>query len=216
MWNVESWGIDKKFLVPDIQLSTFNILPMDLVLFGIQGSGKGTQAKHLAQDFGFEVFEMGGQLRSMAASGTELGKTIASHIDHGHLVPHEIVMQVLKEVLTGAPATPILFDGVPRDMDQMRDFDEIMAQTGRDFRCIHLVVPEEVVLERIRRRAEKQGRADDADPEFIQRRLGWFKEKNLPVIDRYRERGKVKDIDGQGPIDEVYQRMKRAVEGMMT
>jgi len=185
---------------------------MDLVLFGIQGSGKGTQAKQLAQDFGFEIFEMGGALRAMAASGTELGNTIALHINQGHLVPHGIIMQVLREVLTGKDvSTQILFDGVPRDADQKRDFDSIMSELGRDFRCIHLTVPEEEVLARISKRAEEQNRADDAKPEFIARRIGWFKEKTLPVISEYAALGKVKDVDGHGAVPEVYERIKAAV-----
>lgn len=189
---------------------------MDLVLFGIQGSGKGTQAKLLADRFGFEIFEMGGQLRSMAASGSELGKVIASHIDQGHLVPHQIIMQVLREVLTSKDKTkPILFDGVPRDEHQMQDFDAIMADLGRSFRCVHLVVPEEVVLERLRKRAEEQGRADDAKPEFIARRIGWFKEKNIPVIDQYAAQGLVAEVDGLGTVDEVQNRMAAAVQPIM-
>lgn len=185
---------------------------MDLVLFGIQGSGKGTQAKMLADEFGYEIFEMGGQLRSMAASGSELGKTIASYIDNGNLVPHNIIMDVLREVIGSKdPSTRILFDGVPRDFDQMRDFDAIMHDSNRDFRCIHLVVPEEVVLERLRKRAEEQGRADDAKPEFIQRRIGWFKEKSIPVISAYADKGLVTEVDGLGTVEEVYARMQAAV-----
>src|SRR3989338_3026273 len=106
---------------------------MDLVLFGIQGSGKGTQAKLLASEFGYEIFEMGGELRSLVASGSELGKTVASYIDQGNLVPHEIIMQVLREGIAKRDGgRTILFDGVPRDLDQMRDFDASMHELKRD------------------------------------------------------------------------------------
>src|SRR6185295_16910480 len=111
---------------------------MDLVLFGIQGSGKGTQAKKLAADFGYDIFEAGGELRKIAASGSELGKTVKSYIDQGHLVPHEIIMQVVDEAIRARPKTQkILFDGIPRDEAQMKDFDAIMKKAGRDVRCIH-------------------------------------------------------------------------------
>ena len=72
---------------------------MDLVFFGIQGSGKGTQAKKLAAEFGYDIFEAGGELRKIAASGSELGHLVKSTIDQGHLVPHEIIMQVVKEAI---------------------------------------------------------------------------------------------------------------------
>lgn len=188
---------------------------MDLVLFGIQGSGKGTQAKLLAEEMGLWIFEMGGMLRQIKASGSELGKTIASYIDQGNLVPHTIIMQVLREGIDGRTAAePILFDGVPRDMDQMRDFDATMQELGRDFRCIHLTVPEDVVLGRIQKRAAEQGRADDANEEFIKRRLGWFKEKNMLVIDEYKKQGRVAEVDGLGTVEEVYARMKAAADGL--
>ena len=72
---------------------------MDLVLFGIQGSGKGTQAKRLATEKGYEIFEAGGALRKISASGTSLGEKVKSFIDVGKLVPHEIIMDVLKEAI---------------------------------------------------------------------------------------------------------------------
>jgi adenylate kinase family enzyme len=121
---------------------------MDLVLFGIQGSGKGTQAKRLAAEFGFDIFEAGGELRKIAASGSELGNTVKSYIDQGHLVPHEIIMQVVKEAIAARPkATKILFDGIPRDTDQMRDFDAIMKDAGRDFRCTEILLDKEQALQ---------------------------------------------------------------------
>src|SRR6185295_10510811 len=99
---------------------------MDLVFFGIQGSGKGTQAKKLAAEFGYDIFEAGGELRKIAASGSELGKTVKNYIDEGHLVPHEIIMEVVKEAIGKRPKDQkILFDGIPRDDNQMRDFDAI-------------------------------------------------------------------------------------------
>ena len=106
---------------------------MDLVLFGIQGSGKGTQAKRLATEKGYEIFEAGGALRKISASGTSLGEKVKSFIDVGKLVPHEIIMDVLKEAIASQPKDQkILFDGVPRDLDQMRDFILIMEKLGRD------------------------------------------------------------------------------------
>ena len=136
---------------------------MDIVLFGIQGSGKGTQAKKLAAEFDYSVFETGAELRAIAASGSELGDTVKSYIDRGALAPHEIVLSVVKTaILRRPPEQVILFDGIPRDWQQMEDFDAIMREVGREFRGVQLTVDEARAVERILGRAKEQGRADDA------------------------------------------------------
>lgn len=186
--------------------------PMDLVLFGIQGSGKGTQAKRLAAEMQYDIFETGAELRRIAESGTELGNTVASHIDHGHLAPLEIVAQVVRTAVGGRPADrAILFDGFPRDLDQMRVFDELMTELGRSFRCIHLTVDEDEALKRIQQRALEQGRVDDAHAEFIRRRMAIFHEKTEPVIHAYEQRGLVTEVNGDGSMDDVFERIQKAL-----
>ncbi len=178
---------------------------MDLVLFGIQGSGKGTQAKRLAAEHGYHIFEAGGALRKIAATDTDLGHKVSSYIDHGHLVPFEIIMEVVRTSVSAQPLDePLLFDGIPRDIDQKNAFDSMMQELGRDFRCVQLVVDEEEALTRVQQRAAEQGRADDANPEFIRRRMGLFHEKTEPVINEYRAAGKMIDVSGEGSMDEVY------------
>lgn len=181
---------------------------MDLVLFGIQGSGKGTQAKKLAQDFGYRIFEAGGALRAMAASGTELGHTVKSYIDDGKLVPHTIIMDVIAAfVKDQPPGQQILFDGIPRDEHQMRDFDALMHEVGRSFQCIHITLDPEEGVQRILGRAKIEGRKDDASEETIRKRMRTFVEKTTPVIHAYRSQGKLLEVDGEGTVDEIYNRM---------
>ncbi len=185
---------------------------MDLVLFGIQGSGKGTQAKRLAQEFKYDIFEAGGELRKIAASDSDLGKTVSSYIDKGHLVPHEIIMQVVKEAISARPKNQkILFDGIPRDENQMEGFDQIMKDVGRDFRCIHILLSPEEGMKRILGRAEAEGRADDANAEIVERRMKTFTEKTMPVIEKYKRDKKMIEINGMKNVDEVYEDMKRVV-----
>lgn len=185
---------------------------MDLVLFGIQGSGKGTQAKRLCAEFGFEMFEAGGELRKIAASGSALGKTVQSYIDVGKLVPFEIIMQVVEEAILARPKTQkILFDGIPRDEEQMRSFDQIMADVGRDFRCIEITLTEEEGVKRILGRAKVEGRKDDADEAVIRRRMQTFFTKTKAVIERYKAAGKLAEVDGRGTVEEVYEAMKKLV-----
>jgi len=186
---------------------------MDLVLFGIQGSGKGTQAKKLAEEFGYDIFEAGGELRAIAASGSELGETVKSFIDVGTLVPHEIIMQVVQEAIAARPKDQkIIFDGIPRDENQKRDFDAILEEEGRDFRCVHILLDEEGSVRRILKRAEDQGRADDADEAIVRKRMATFHEKTEPVIEQYKAEERVIEIDGEGTIDDIYERLKEALE----
>ena len=184
---------------------------MDLVIFGIQGSGKGTQAKKFAQEFGFEIFEAGGELRKIAASGSELGDTVKSYIDVGKLVPHEIIMQVVEEVVQDHGSDQrLLFDGIPRDREQQRDFDSIMGQVQRPFHCLHITLNPEEGVQRILKRAKTEGRADDASEATIRKRMNTFLEKTMPVIEAYKEQGKVIEVDGQGNIEEIYERIMEA------
>jgi adenylate kinase len=183
---------------------------MDLVFFGIQGSGKGTQAKKLAADMGYDIFEAGGELRKIAASGSELGKTVKSYIDQGHLVPHEIIMKVVETAIAARPkTTKILFDGIPRDDAQMRDFNVVMEKAGRDFRCIHFLLDAAEAERRILGRAVSEGRADDADTAIIRRRMATFTEKTLLVIRKYEVAQKVTEISADRGVDEVYADLRK-------
>jgi adenylate kinase len=185
---------------------------MDLVLFGIQGSGKGTQAQRLCRELGYYLFEAGGELRAIAASGTELGETVKSYIDVGKLVPFAIIMQVVREAIVAQPPDQrILFDGIPRDEDQMRAFDAIMQDVGRAFRCIQILLDEAEAVQRILGRAAEQGRADDADETIIRKRMDTFRSKTLPVIQAYAQQGKLSEVDGSGGMDEVYERITHTV-----
>ena len=185
---------------------------MDLVFFGIQGSGKGTQAKKLAAQFGYDIFEAGGELRKIAASGSELGKTVKSYIDAGKLVPFAIIMAVLEQAVKAkGKEQNILFDGIPRDEDQKNSFDQIMENLGRGFRCLHLTLDPEEGVQRILKRAAIEGRADDASEETIRKRMKTFTEKTMPVIEAYEKDGKVSTIEGTGSVDEIYERLKQSI-----
>jgi len=185
---------------------------MDLVFFGIQGSGKGTQAKKLAAEFGYDIFEAGGELRRIKASGSALGKTVKSYIDVGKLVPFKIIMQVTKEAVLARPKNQkILFDGIPRDEDQMNAFNTIMEEMGRNFLCVEIVVNKEEAVQRILGRAKVEGRTDDADEAIVRRRMQTFEEKTMPVIERYRAEGKLVEVDGEGDVEAVYERLKKGI-----
>lgn len=191
----------------------YSAAAMDLLLFGIQGGGKGTQAKKLVERFGFHHFEAGAELRAIIASGSDLGKEVSSYVDHGSLVPHGIIMQVMREAMAKIPAAQaVLFDGIPRDADQKRDFDGIMEELGREFRCIELTVDENLAIQRILQRGKEQGRKDDQDETFIRKRMGWTREKTQPIIEEYRAQGRVATIDGDAPVEDVHALIVDAME----
>lgn len=185
---------------------------MDLVLFGIQGSGKGTQAKRLAAEFDYKIFEAGQALRDMAASNTPLGQEVASYIDKGNLVPFNIIINVVESIVHATPAhQKILFDGIPRDLDQMKEFDRIMRECGREFQAVQMSLAKETAIERLQKRALAEGRLDDMHIEYIERRIGIFMEKTMRVVDAYREAGNMTVINALGTTDEVFQRLAAAV-----
>lgn len=186
---------------------------MDLLLFGIQGGGKGTQARKIVERFGYQYFEAGAELRKIVASGTDLGRKVSSFIDAGNLVPNDVMMEVVEHAVMQIPLEQhILFDGVPRFEEQKIAFDAMMVRAGRQFRGIELTVNDDLAIQRILQRGREQGRRDDQDQEKIKKRMGWTHEKTQPVIEEYRAQGIVETVDGEADVDVVFDRVLGAME----
>ncbi len=199
---------------------------MDLVLFGMQGSGKGTQAAFIAERCGLEIFETGAELRRLAAENSDLGRKVNSIITAGHLVPTEVVMEIISNFLRQLPAgKAALFDGIPRSKDQQEAFDALMKKEGHDFLGLLIELSEKEALHRLttRRvcskckavypafydkdkceacRGELEIRHDDT-PEAIRVRIDTFLEKTAPVIENYKIQGKMLVVDGEKSIEDV-------------
>lgn len=182
---------------------------MDLSLFGIQGCGKGTHAKMLAAEFDYDIFGAGSQLRKVALQDTEIGRVVKAHTDAGELVPLEITMDVMSRWLKDHAGRKVIFDGIPRSMEQLDAFNKVVEASGRTLMGVHIVLTEDVAFDRIMKRAS--GRIDDATEASIRRRLQIFKETTIPVIEWYREHHEMMDIDGDAPVEEVYARIKQAL-----
>ncbi|MBI4023221.1 nucleoside monophosphate kinase [Candidatus Berkelbacteria bacterium] len=176
------------------------ITPVLLVL-GPQGSGKGTQVSLLAKKTGWPVVTMGELFRSEAATGTERGQEIGALIDHGHLVPGTLWEPVLKDYLKAQQFSGgLILDAVVRSADQFGPFDRMRAELGIDEPFVLFIdVPEPVSIDRLLLR----GRVDDTR-EAIQRRLTWSREQAGPVVDHYRSRDRVIDINGNQPVADVH------------
>ncbi|EKD47835.1 MAG: hypothetical protein ACD_65C00266G0002 [uncultured bacterium] len=209
---------------------------MDLVFFGMQGSGKGTQGKLIADRHGLQVFETGAELRKLASEDSELGKKVKEIIEAGHLVSNEVVMEIIENFTKTIPeGKSVLFDGIPRKMVQKETFDALMKKLGREFTGVLINISEEIALKRLTTRricgkckavypADYEGdsckecggelitRADD-NVEAIQTRLDAYGNETLPVIEKYKEEGKMLEVNGEGKIEEVDKLLEETLQG---
>ncbi len=173
---------------------------MDILLFGIQGSGKGTQAQLLSEKFGFSIFETGAELRKIRSEDSGLGSAIREIIDRGDLVPNAIVMDIVAHFLEGISAeTPILFDGIPRSLKQKESLDALLSSRDRTVHGIFLSVPRDEAIVRMLER----GREDDTRM-VIERRLQNYEMETLPVIESYEAEGKLTRVEGINAVDRVF------------
>jgi len=177
---------------------------VNLILFGPPGAGKGTQSKRLVEQRGFVQLSTGDMLRAARASGSELGKRVARIMDEGGLVSDSIVIDLIGEQLelcAGAPG--FIFDGFPRTLAQAEALDALLQSRGEKLDLvIRMRVDDTRLLERITKRFEEQGRADD-NPATFARRLERYYEDTAPLVPFYAERGVLVEIDGMGSIGSV-------------
>jgi adenylate kinase len=174
-----------------------------ILMLGPQGSGKGTQAKILAQWLQVPHLSMGELLRAAALQDDDRARVIRPIVTTGELVPFSVALSVLVDRLAeGDAQNGYLLDGFPRNEDQFLHFDAYDQPTH----VIVLTVPYEVSLDRLTRRAQLEGRVDDTQ-EVIARRLQIYANETDPMIDHYRERGIVHEIDAVGSVEEVAQRV---------
>lgn len=170
------------------------------VLFGPPGAGKGTQAGAMVERYNLKHISTGELLRSEIASGTELGKQAKILIDAGNLVPDSVVEGMIENVFSKtAGVNGFLLDGFPRTLAQAEALDNILARKGEEVTaCIALMIPDELIMQRIKRRSIIEGRADDADDSIIQNRIKTYHEITEKLVDFYRKKGKYVEIDGYG------------------
>ena len=174
-----------------------------LLLLGAPGSGKGTQGPPLAGRYGVPHLSSGELLRRQVKAGTELGRMWSGALDRGELVPDDVILSVMEDVLASPEAAGgYVLDGFPRTARQAERADGLLARTGGLDAAIYLDLPDDVVRERLADRADAQGRSDD-DREVVERRLRSHHEQIGPLLDHYRRQGKLVTVDATGTPDEV-------------
>jgi len=174
-------------------------LPIIWVLGG-PGSGKGTQCERLVQKYGFVHLSSGDLLRDEVASGSEKGKELNEMMQKGMLVPREVVLDLIKQAMIRslANAKGYLIDGYPREIEQGVDFEDKIAPCTL---ILYFDVSDDVMLQRLLKRAQSSGRVDDNE-ETIKKRLDTFHKVSEPVMQKYAE--KVATIKAEGTVDEIF------------
>ncbi len=179
----------------------------DLILVGIQGSGKGTQAKILAKNHGYEIFETGKALRAIAAEDSSLGKQVKEITTRGDLVSNEIVMDIVADFIEKKEGSgPIIFDGIPRSEEQRVSLEKLLANKGRSFQVLAIELSEKEAFARMHKRAELENRADD-NQEAMTKRIANFYTFTAPLLQTWREEGRLIQVCGEHGVEEVTERI---------
>lgn len=187
---------------------------LNLVLFGPPGSGKGTQAARLIERYDLVHLSTGDIFRANIKGETELGTLAKSYMDKGNLVPDEVTINMLEAEANKHPnAKGFIFDGFPRTTPQAGALDQFLVGKGQNIAMmLELIVPDEEVTQRLIKRAEDSGRADDADPAIIANRLQVYKDQTAIVAEHYQGQGKHHAIDGLGSIGDVNERLNAIID----
>ncbi|MEP6994157.1 MAG: adenylate kinase [Acidobacteriota bacterium] len=185
---------------------------MRIVFLGPPGSGKGTQAKLLAERLKVPAISTGEILRSAVAEGNPLGLQAKTVMDTGELVSDDLMVSLIRERTRRPDAGGgFILDGFPRTFAQAQSLDAMLAQSGDSLSAVvNFAVPEPILVDRMLRRAAAEGRSDDR-PETIRERLRVYREKTAPLDAFYRERDLVADIDGVGTVAEIAGRIENAL-----
>ncbi len=189
---------------------------LNIVIFGAPGSGKGTQSARLIDAYGLYHISTGELLRDHIKRGTELGVTADQFISKGQLIPDDLMIRILDDVLENEAAAKkgVVFDGFPRTIPQADALEKLLAKRGSQLDAvIGLDVPEDELVHRMLARGKETGRADD-NIDTIKNRLDVYHNQTLPLRKYYEEKGKYIAVNGTGIVDEIFANISRQLHDL--
>ena len=190
---------------------------MNILVLGPQGCGKGTQAKRIKATYGIPHIATGDMLREMKELPTDLGRELKEVMDRGDLVNDELMVRLIRDRLSrGDTLAGFALDGFPRTMPQAEALEELLGGMGRKLDVVFdFQVPDhDVLIRRMLKRAEEEGRSDDT-PEAMKRRLELYDKETAPLIDYYRtRRANVVGIHADRAIDEVFEEIRYVLDSL--
>jgi adenylate kinase len=185
---------------------------MRVVFLGPPGSGKGTQARLLAERLKVPAISTGDILRAAVRDRTPLGLQAQAIMEKGELVSDDLIVALIRDRIALKDARGgFILDGFPRTLEQARSLDALLSENGDGLAAaVNFAVPETALVERMLGRAKAEGRADDR-PETFRERLRVYRQKTEPLIGFYASKGLLADVDGVGTVDEVAGRVDDAL-----
>jgi adenylate kinase len=189
----------------------------NLILFGPPGSGKGTQSDRLVEKYGLVHLSTGNLLREEIANKTPLGIEAKKFMDHGQLVPDEVVIGMVDSFFDKhKKASGFLFDGFPRTVAQAQALDKLFTLKKTEIALVlALEVTEEELVKRLLNRGKSSGRPDDTNEEVIRKRFAVYTKETSPVAEYYKKAKKFKSIQGEGALDEIFAALRQAIDKTM-
>ena len=186
---------------------------MNVLLLGPQGSGKGTQAQRIAEEYGLVHIATGEMFRAAIAAGSPLGRRVAPILATGELVPDDVTIALIRERLAQEDAgAGFILDGFPRTLTQAEALDAMLREDGRELDVIfELQLDDEICVQRLLRRAAVEGRVDDT-PAVIRNRLETYHQDTEPLVEHYRATGKLVGLHADRTISEVFAEIQQALD----
>ena len=189
---------------------------LNIVIFGAPGCGKGTQSELIIEKYQLYHISTGNVLRTEMEKQTELGKLAQEYVQKGNLVPDDLIIKMLADILKSNPDEKgFIFDGFPRTLPQGEALDQLLRDANKSITAVlNLDVEEEMLIDRLVKRGEIQGRSDDT-PETIRKRLEVYKAQTKPLIAYYKKQGKLFTVKGNKPVEDVFENIKEILDRLI-